>query len=233
MGLEGGGRAEGTRPAVVYLEKSPARRSRTRSISLLWCAPPDDMQPATTERASVVLKLGQYVARCLTAAQPDLWFLFLYKCGQLVAFNLHEPVARSVGILDELFQVQQHHGCSGCPTATAAATIGSLPSTSQRPIAAAAAAVPRDAFRPPTPGPDNDQYRGMDEDDDTDGDGGGSTARDDDDDTDSSEDDPFVLLTGRRSAYTSSGRRNCSTGSSPVSARRRTGCVAATGTTGT
>jgi len=60
------------------------------------------MQPAT-QRSSGVLKLGRYIVRCLTA-QPDIWLLFLYKCGQLVAVNLHEPVARSVGILDELFQ---------------------------------------------------------------------------------------------------------------------------------
>lgn len=63
------------------------------------------MQPAT-QRSSGVLKLGRYIVRCLTA-QPDIWLLFLYKCGQLVAVNLHEPVARSVGILDELFQAQQ------------------------------------------------------------------------------------------------------------------------------
>lgn len=178
----------------------------------MWCARPDDMQRAANRRSSAVLKLGRYIVRCLTA-QPDIWFLFLYKCGQLVAVNLHEPVARSVGILDELFQAQQpSHERPRRPSCPA---IGSLPST-QRPRAATAGAgaggaaaspaaaaepEPRDA-RPP----DNDQNRGMEDEDDVAADDGYTD----------SDDDPYVFLTGRRFTYGSScgssSRRTSSSG---------------------
>lgn len=161
------------------------------------------MQPAT-RRSSGVLKLGRYIVRCLTA-QPDIWLLFLYKCGQLVAVNLHEPVARSVGILDELFQAQQglpperrDRERAGRPIAV----IGSLPSSPPRSTAdgrlshRTASCV---ASSPSSPAgsvssassPDNDQYRGMDEDDTDDG-------------YTDSEDEPFAYMTGRRFSSTPS-----------------------------
>lgn len=131
----------------------PRRLGSMRSIALLWCAVPDDMQPAT-KRSSAVLKLGRYVVRCLTA-QPDIWFLFLYKCGQLVAVNLHEPVERSVDILDELFHSQvrspspspqpahhhHHHHHQHHLQHHRHSAIGSVPSSSSSPPQPAVAAT--------------------------------------------------------------------------------------------
>lgn len=160
------------------------------------------MQPATTTRysSSVVLKLGRYVARCLTAAQPDIWFLFLYKCGQLIAVNLHEPVARSVGVLDELFQAQQDSACASAlvhqrPASDAGASRNRPPPTPS---------VGHEHGRRPStvallqPLPDNDQYCGMDEDD-TDGGGGDDVSAA----TDSDSDNPFTLVSDFSDPHTS------------------------------
>ncbi|XP_050055213.1 BTB/POZ domain-containing protein 6-B [Aphis gossypii] len=162
-----------------------------------------DMQPAT-RRSSGVLKLGRYIVRCLTA-QPDIWLLFLYKCGQLVAVNLHEPVARSVGILDELFQAQQ--GLSPEPVGRSRdreragrpiAAIGSSPSSPPRSTADGRLShrAPSSVASSPdsvssASSPDNDQYRGMDEDDTDDG-------------YTDSDDEPFAYMTGRRFSSTPS-----------------------------
>jgi len=168
------------------------------------------MQPAT-RRSSGVLKLGRYIVRCLTA-QPDIWLLFLYKCGQLVAVNLHEPVARSVGILDELFQAQQglspepvERGRDRVRAGRPTAAIGSLPSSAPPPPPRSTAdgrlshrAPSCVASSPSSPdsvssasSPDNDQYRGMDEDDTDDG-------------YTDSDDEPFAYMTGRRFSSTPS-----------------------------
>lgn len=136
------------------------------------------MQRTANRRASAVLKLGRYIVRCLTA-QPDIWFLFLYKCGQLVAVNLHEPVVRSVGILDELFQTQQQHHRSTC------AIVGSSSAPSD-------VAWPEPDEGEEERSPDNDQNLGMDEDDDPDD---GYTDPDD---------DLCAFLVGRRFTYGSS-----------------------------
>lgn len=169
------------------------------------------MQPATTTRysSSVVLKLGRYVARCLTAAQPDIWFLFLYKCGQLVTVNLHEPVARSVGILDELFQTQQQSACASAVVQQQRAASDDEASSSRPPSPSVGhehGRRPSTVALPPPP-PDNDQYRGMDEDD-TDGGGGDVSAATDDGYADSDSDNPFVLLANLPDPRTSTpGRR--------------------------
>ncbi|KAL4121832.1 hypothetical protein QTP88_014264 [Uroleucon formosanum] len=177
----------------------------------MLCARPDDMQPAT-QRSSGVLKLGRYVVRCLTA-QPDIWLLFLYKCGQLVAVNLHEPVARSVGILDELFQAQQRfpepnqlqrerREPRDRERAARPVTIESLPSSptdgrlsNRAPCAASSSSTVSPALDPSASvsslSPDNDQFRGMDEDDTDDG-------------YTDSEDEPFAYMTGRRFSHTPS-----------------------------
>ncbi|CAI6348050.1 unnamed protein product [Macrosiphum euphorbiae] len=195
----------------------------------MLCARPDDMQPATQRSSRGVLKLGRYIVRCLTA-QPDIWLLFLYKCGQLVAVNLHEPVARSVGILDELFQAQQ-----GFPTepdqlqrerreprdrerAGRPATIGSLPSSPRSPtegrlsnralcVASSSSSASPDSVSPASVSslsPDNDQFRGMDEDDTDDG-------------YTDSDDEPFAYMTGRRFSRTPSSGE-------PRSRRSSSGC---------
>ncbi|KAE9527302.1 hypothetical protein AGLY_013000 [Aphis glycines] len=170
-----------------------------------------DMQPAT-RRSSGVLKLGRYIVRCLTA-QPDIWLLFLYKCGQLVAVNLHEPVARSVGILDELFQAQQ--GLSPEPVGRSRdreragrpiAAIGSLPSSppprrcraihGRRSAVAPGAVVRRVVPVVARLGvvrvvAGQRPVRGMDEDDTDDG-------------YTDSDDEPFAYMTGRRFSSTPS-----------------------------
>lgn len=196
---------------------SRGRRRRcsppTRSIASMLCARPGDMQPAR-QRSSGVLKLGRYIVRCLTA-QPDIWLLFLYKCGQLVAVNLHEPVARSVGILDELFQAQQGSPPSPEPDqqrerreprdrdrATRPVTIGSLPSSpcvassSSSSSSSSPEAVSHALASSPSVSslsPDNDQYRGMDEDDTDDG-------------YTDSDDEPFAYMAGRRFSSTGDSR---------------------------
>lgn len=206
-----------------------AATARVRSIALLWCAVPDDMQPATTKRSSsAVLKLGRYVVRCLTS-QPDIWFLFLYKCGQLVAVNLHEPVAQSVGILDELFRTQdrspppsprpahrhQHH--RHCHNQHHPDAIGSgqsrdrfyRPSSDDGRRTTSTSSSSCSAFSRSPPPPDNDQYRGMD-DDDTD-DGESAAVRDGYADTDTDTDDGDDRATaGRRFSRRSSS--GCSRG---------------------
>ncbi|KAF0768137.1 BTB/POZ domain-containing protein 6-like isoform X1 [Aphis craccivora] len=173
-----------------------------------------DMQPAT-RRSSGVLKLGRYIVRCLTA-QPDIWLLFLYKCGQLVAVNLHEPVARSVGILDELFQAQQ--GLSPEPVERGRdreragrpiAAIGSPPrSTADGRLSHRTPSSPDSVSSASSSAssPDNDQYRGMDEDDTDDG-------------YTDSDDEPFAYMTGRRFSSTPS----C-TGGGSRTRRSSSGC---------
>lgn len=215
----GGAEVEGKRTHRVRLEKYAAScrpptpqpppppggrvrtaRARSRRFNrvVVVRAAVCDMQPATKPpRASAVLKLGRYVLRCLTA-QPDIWFLFLYKCGQLVAVNLHEPVARSVGLLDELFQ--ESHADRG-------------PAVGPQPSAGGRRASVDQAARGPSPPPDNDQYRGMDGDDDTEDDGytdwtGAATDEEDDED-----EDPYAFLTQYPFASSpcgSSGRRSSS-----------------------
>jgi len=171
------------------------------------------MQPAK-QRSSGVLKLGRYIVRCLTA-QPDIWLLFLYKCGQLVAVNLHEPVARSVGILDELFQAQQGSPPSPEPDqqrerreprdrdrVDRPVAIGSLPSSPRSPTdgrlshRSPSSPDPVSHALAPSPSvsslsPDNDQYRGMDEDDTDDG-------------YTDSDDEPFAYIAGRRFSHSPS-----------------------------
>lgn len=148
------------------------------------------MQPVTTKRgASVVLKLGRYLVRCLTA-QPDIWFM-LYKCGQLITVNVHEPVARGVGILDELLQAQGLHQAadSDCTTAaigSSASVTRPRPRCQRRPAATAAAAAAATS-------PDNDERRGMEDEDTEDTEDTEYT-----DDTESDSDDPFVFLAIRQ-----------------------------------
>lgn len=217
--------------------------ARVKCSIALWCARPDDMQPATGRRSSAVLKLGRYIVRCLTA-QPDIWFLFLYKCGQLVAANLHEPVARSVEILDELFQAgqptppprqQQQHD-------DRPATIRAGQSSYQLDAATGLVSSPRRDRVPDYPmeaaSPDNDQYRGMDDNDTDEGDTDSVTS----DIYTDSDDDPFVFLTGHRYSLhrsSSSGISSCRRSSlsrsdyssSSSSSRRRRSTVGLTATT--
>ncbi|XP_016663637.1 BTB/POZ domain-containing protein 6 isoform X1 [Acyrthosiphon pisum] len=201
----------------------------------MLCARPDDMQPATQRSSRDVLKLGRYIVRCLTA-QPDIWLLFLYKCGQLVAVNLHEPVARSVGILDELFQAQQ-----GFPPepdqlqrerreprdrerAVRPVTIGSLPSSPRSPTdgrlsnralcvaSSSSSSSSSSSASPDSVSPASVSSLSPDNDQFR-----GMDEDDTDDGYSESDDEPFAYMTGRRFS------RTPSTGE-PRSRRSSSGC---------